>query len=166
VNNYSFLLGRDLDPNRNIRRLPPQQGATRLRYNATKFWAETQLAVSGAQDRLSGGDRDDERIGASRRRQDIADFYNSARGAQVRGAETLLQIQNRVLPGLADSVRVTLFNSTAGWASGDFPAGLPLTEKVSVEAAWTNIADRNYRIHGSGIDSPGRSAHVQLRWRF
>jgi len=166
VNNYSFLLGRDLDPNRNIRRLPPQQGATRLRYNATKFWAETQLAVSGAQDRLSGGDRDDERIGASRRRQDIADFYNSARGAQVRGAETLLQIQNRVLPGLADSVRVTLFNSTPGWASVDFRAGLPLTEQVSVEAALTNIADRNYRIHGSGIDSPGRSAHVQLRWRF
>lgn len=166
VNTYSFLLGRDLDPNRNIRRLPPQQGATRLRYNATKFWAEAQLLASGAQDRLSGGDRDDERIGASRRRQDIADFYNSARGAQLRGAETLLQIQNRVLPGLADSVRVTLFNSTPGWASVDFRAGLPLTEQVSVEAALTNIADRNYRVHGSGIDSPGRSAHLQLRWRF
>ena len=63
--------------------------------------------MSGAQDRLSGGDRDDERIGASRRRQDIADFYNSARGAQVQTGETLLQIQNRVLPGVSDSTRVT-----------------------------------------------------------
>jgi outer membrane receptor protein involved in Fe transport len=165
-NTYSFLLGRDLDPNRNIRRLPPQHGATRLRYLRSRFWAEAQLMASGAQDRLSGGDRDDERIGASRRRQDIADFYNSARGAQVRGTETLLQIQNRVLPGLADSVRVTLFDSTPGWVSVDLRAGLPLTETLSVEAAVTNLADRNYRLHGSGIDSPGRSAHLQLRWRF
>jgi outer membrane receptor protein involved in Fe transport len=166
ANSYSFLLGRDLDPNRNIRRLPPQQGATRLRYMSSRFWAEAQLAVSGAQDRLSGGDRDDERIGASRRRQDIADFFNSARGAQIRTGETLLQIQNRVLPGLADSVRVTLFSSTPGSATLDFRAGLPLTEMLSLEAALTNIADRNYRLHGSGIDSPGRSAHLQLRWRF
>jgi outer membrane receptor protein involved in Fe transport len=166
ASSYSFLLGRDLDPNRNIRRLPPQQGATRLRYLTNRFWAEAQLAVSGAQDRLSGGDRDDERIGASRRRQDIADFYNSVRGAQFRGSETLLQIQNRVLPGLADSVRVTLFNSTPGWATVDLRAGFPLTEMLSLEAALTNLADRNYRLHGSGIDSPGRSAHLQLRWRF
>jgi len=163
---YSFLLGRDLDPNRNIRRLPPQQGATRLRYNASRYWAEAQLTVSGAQSRLSGGDRDDERIGASRRRQDIADFFNSARAAQIQTGETLLQIQNRVLPGLADSVRVTVFDSTAGWASLDFRAGFPLSEQLSLEAALTNIADRNYRLHGSGIDSPGRSAHLQLRWRF
>lgn len=48
----------------------------------------------------------------------------------------------------------------------DLNRNIPLAEQVSVEAAVTNIADRNYRIHGSGIDSPGRSAHVQLRWRF
>jgi len=165
-NSYSFLLGRDLDPNRNIRRLPPQQGATRLRYTTSKYWAEAQLAVAGAQDRLSGGDRDDERIGASRRRQDIADFFNSARAAQIQTGETLLQIQNRVLPGLADTTRVTLFENTPGWASVEFRAGFPLNEQLTVEAALTNIADRNYRIHGSGIDSPGRSAHLQLRWRF
>ncbi len=165
-NNYSFLLGRNLDPNRNIRRLPPQQGATRLRYTAKSLWAEVQLAVSGAQDRLSGGDRDDERIGASRRRLDIADFFHSTRGQQIQTGETLLQIQDRVLPGLASATRVTLFNSTPGWASVDFRAGLPLNEQVAIEAALTNLADRNYRVHGSGIDSPGRSASLQLRWRF
>ncbi len=163
---YSFLLGRDLDPNRNIRRLPPQQGATRLRYVRSRFWVEAQLFASGAQDRLSGGDRDDERIGASIRRQDIADFFNSARGAEVRTGETLLEIQNRVLPGLADSVRVTLFPFTPGWASVDLRAGVPITETLDIQAALANIADRNYRIHGSGIDSPGRSARVRLRWRF
>jgi len=165
-NSYSFLLGRDLDPNRNIRRLPPQQGATRLRYITAKFWVEAQLAVAGAQDRLSGGDRDDERIGASRRRLDIADFYNSARGSQIQTGETLRQIQDRVLPGVSDTTRVTLFNSTPGWAVVDLRAGFPVNEQLTVEAAATNIADRNYRLHGSGIDSPGRSAFLQLRWRF
>ncbi len=163
---YSFLLGRDLDPNRNIRRLPPQHGAVRLRYIRSRFWAEAQVFASGAQTRLSGGDRDDERIGASRRRQDIADFYNSARAAQVRTGETLLEIQNRVLPGLADSVRVTLYDRTPGWVSIDLRAGTPITETLSLEAALTNIADRNYRVHGSGIDSPGRSVHLGLRWSF
>lgn len=161
--NYSFLLGRDLDPNRNIRRLPPQQGATRLRYVAGRVWAEAEMAAAGAQDRLSGGDRDDERIGASRRRQDIADFYNAGR---IQVSETLAQIQNRVLPGVADSVRVTLFPSTPGWAAVCLRAGLPIGEALAVEAAVTNIADRNYRLHGSGIDAPGRSVHLQLRWRF
>jgi outer membrane receptor protein involved in Fe transport len=161
--NYSFLLGRDLDPNRNIRRLPPQQGATRLLYRRSRIWAEARLSVSGAQDRLSGGDRDDERIGASRRRQDIADFYNAAR---FPTSEPLRSIQDRVLPGVADTVRVTLFNATPGWASIDLRAGIPLGEMLSMEAALTNIADRNYRVHGSGIDAPGRSAHIGLAWRF
>lgn len=160
---YSYLLGRDLDPNRNIRRLPPQQGSTRVRYVAGRVWAEAELAAAGAQDRLSGGDRDDERIGASRRRQDIADFYNAGR---ITVGETLLQIQNRVLPGVADSVRVTLFPNTPGWASVSLRAGVPIGEALAVEAALTNVADRNYRVHGSGIDAPGRSAHLQLRWRF
>lgn len=160
---YSFLLGRDLDPNRNIRRLPPQQGSTRLRYVAGRVWAEGELNVAGAQDRLSGGDRDDERIGASRRRQDIADFYNAGR---IQVSETLAQIQNRVLPGLADSARVTLFPNTPGWANVSLRAGLPIGEALAVEAALTNVADRNYRIHGSGIDAPGRSVHLQLRWLF
>jgi len=161
--NYSFLLGRDLEPNRNIRRLPPQQGSTRLLYRRSRIWAEARLTASGAQDRLSGGDRDDERIGASRRRQDIADFYNARR---FPVAESLRSIQDRVLPGVADSVRVALFSSTPGWVSIDLRAGIPLDEMLSLEAALTNIADRNYRIHGSGIDAPGRSLHVGLSWRF
>lgn len=161
--NYSFLLGRDLDPDRNIRRLPPQQGSTRLLYRRSRVWAEARLYVSGAQDRLSGGDRDDERIGGSRRRQDVADFYNAAR---FPTSEPLRAIQDRVLPGVADSVRVPLFNATSGWASIDLRTGIPLGEMVSIEAALTNIADRNYRVHGSGIDAPGRSAHLGLSWRF
>lgn len=163
---YSYLMGRDLDPDRNIRRLPPQQGMAGVRYSRARFWAEGQWVVAGAQERLSGGDRDDERIGGSRRRQDIADFYNSARGAEVRTGESLREIQDRVLPGLADSVRVVLYGSTPGWAVFQVRAGLPLSEGLSLEAGLGNVFDRNYRVHGSGIDGAGRSARLQLRWRF
>ncbi|MFN0102449.1 MAG: hypothetical protein ACKV2U_10220 [Bryobacteraceae bacterium] len=78
-----------------------------MRYITNRCWAEAQLTASGGQDRLSGGDRDEERIGANRRREDIADFYNSARGAGIASTETIPQMQNRVLAGPADSVRVT-----------------------------------------------------------
>lgn len=163
---YAFLAGRDLDPNRNIRRLPPQHGSSRLRYVRSRFWSEGSMIVSGAQTRLSGGDLDDERIGASRRRLDIADFYNSARGAQVRGQESLLSILDRVLPGVSDGVRVPLYRETPGWAAISFRMGAPLGERMSIECGLLNALDKNYRVHGSGIDAPGRSLDVRLRWQF
>lgn len=171
--NYAFLVGRDLDPNRNIRRLPPQTGALFLRYTTQRrYWVETGTTAAGAQRRLSGGDIDDERIGASRRRQDIADFFNGARVAPLLdGAgrftptgETLRQIQDRVLPGIADSVRVPLYTSTAGWVSAAIRAGVPLGEHLTIHAALENLFDRQYRVHGSGIDSSGRNAYLGIRY--
>jgi hemoglobin/transferrin/lactoferrin receptor protein len=71
-----------------------------------------------------------------------------------------------VLPGVADGVRVNLYDNTPGWFTIDLRAGVPLGETLSLETGWTNVADRNYRIHGSGIDAPGVSVHAALRWRF
>lgn len=182
--NYTFLGGRDLDPNRNIRRLPPQMGSATLRYTPARrrAWFEAQLQAAGAQRRLSGGDRDDERIGASRRRRDIADFFNGSRvqpfvanGVFNPTGETLRQIQDRVLPigsvqnGVSianDDSRVPLFLSTAGWTALHLRAGLPLGERWQIIAALENALDRNYRFHGSGIDAPGRSAYLAVRWSF
>lgn len=78
--NYTFLAGRDLHPNRPIRRLSPQMGHAAIRYTR-RGWAEVATTLVGAQRRLSGGDLDDERIGASRRRRDIADFFGGGTGA-------------------------------------------------------------------------------------
>lgn len=161
--NYSYLLGRDLYPNRNIRRLPPQQGEVALRYG-NRWWVEAVVRASGAQDRLNGGDIDDERIGASRRRSDIADFYNGGRA--IRTGETLLQIQNRVLPNVADSVRVPLFTSTPGWATVEIRGLMPISERWTIYGGISNLLDRNYRLHGSGIDAPGFNAAVGARLTF
>lgn len=183
--NYTFLAGRDLDPNRNIRRLPPQMGFVSLRYTppGRRYWVEGSMHAAGAQRRLSGGDLDDERIGASRRRSDIAAFFQGARvqpyldseGRFTPTGETLREIQDRLLALGAvvngvrvadDNTRVPLYLSTAGWVSLNVNAGLPLTERLSVLMALTNIADRNYRFHGSGIDAPGVNAYAGFRFIF
>ncbi|MFN9263093.1 MAG: TonB-dependent receptor plug domain-containing protein [Acidobacteriota bacterium] len=161
--NYSYLLGRDLYPNRNIRRLPPQQGEFALRY-ARRWYVEAVFRASGAQNRLSGGDIDDERIGASRRRSDIADFFNGGRAPNI--GETLQQIQDRVLPGLPGTTRVPLYNNTAGWATIEIRGWLPISERWSLYGGIANLTDRNYRLHGSGIDAPGCNASLGARLTF
>jgi len=170
---YSYILGRDLDPNRNIRRLPPQQGMVALGRTGTRFWWQTSLLFAGAQNRLSGGDIDDERIGASRSRNDIAAFFQGSRvapfirqGLFTPTVETLRQIQDRVLPSVADGTRVPLYGSTAGWLTWNVVGGIPLSDQMSVQGGVFNILDRNYRVHGSGADSPGVSAFLGFRVRF
>lgn len=164
---YAFLVGRDLLPNRNVRRLPPQQGLVRLRYTASRWWMAYWTEANGAQRRLSGGDLDDERIGASRSRADIEAFWLGARlGGVSPTGESLLQIQNRVLPGVAANVRVPLYTSTAGWVTLNAAAGVSLSERISLTGGITNWLDRNYRLHGSGVDAPGAQATVSLTGRF
>lgn len=174
--NYSYILGRDLNPNRNIRRLPPQSGSITVRHTpgGRRPWFEVMLTATGAQDRLSGGDFDDERIGASIRRTDIASFFRGTRvsryldgnGVFRPTGETLAQIQNRVLPGIADTVRVPVYRSTAGWTNVAVCTGIALGEGWQAMAAIDNVMDRNYRVHGSGIDAPGINLYVNLSYRF
>ena len=80
---YAFLAGRELNPNRPVRRLSPQQGYAAIRYmpSGRRPWMEWGVKFAGAQERLNGGDLDDERIGAARSRQDIADFFHGAAAA-------------------------------------------------------------------------------------
>lgn len=174
---YSFLGGHEMDPNRNVRRLPPQMGHAALRYDAAGrgWWLEAAVHAAGAQERLSGGDLDDERIGASRSRRDIADFFHGARIAPYVDAagrftptgETLAQIQQRVLPGLtAETLRIPMYTSTAGWAAVELRGGFPLAERWTLMGSVANLANKNYRVHGSGIDGPGRSAFLTLRFLF
>jgi outer membrane receptor protein involved in Fe transport len=182
--NYTFLVGRELNPNRYARRLPPQAGSVTARYvpSGRRPWFEVWLAASGAQERLSGGDRDDERIGASRRRRDIADFFNGSRvepylegGVFLPTGETLLEIQDRVLPvgstlnGVRvtdDNTRVPLYLKTSGWVTLNVRFGFPVRERLDLLLALENLLDKNYRLHGSGIDAPGISAYAAVRFRF
>lgn len=183
--NYTFLVGRDLNPNRFIRRLPPQQGFLGLRYTPSgrRPWLELGGTFTGPQERMSGGDLDDERMGASRRRRDIVDFFNGTVVSQYLDSdgrftptgETLPQILDRVLPIGAtingvrvvdDNTRVPLYTRTAGWVSLDLRGGAPLDERLQLNFAVMNLLDRNYRWHGSGIDAPGINAWIGIQYRF
>lgn len=171
---YSFIAGNDLDPHRPVRRLPPQSGHLVLRHDSgRRWWAEAGVLAAGAQRRLSGGDLDDERIGAARSRNDIRAFLAGARvigflDAQGRfrpTGETPEQIAARVLPaspGISDSLRVPLNTAAPGWARFDLRGGWKAGEFWSISGGISNLFDRNFRVHGSGVDAPGRSFLVQV----
>lgn len=190
---YSFLVGRELDPNRFIRRLPPQQGSLSLRFQpAGRWWVEMSGQWNGRQERLSGGDLTDERMGAARRRRDISDFFQGAlvrpfldAGADGRlgtaddlfqpTGETLAAIRDRVLPLGAvrqgvrvtdDNTRVPLWTETKGFAVFHATTGYRFGERWALTLALRNLLDRNYRFHGSGIDEAGRQVFLGLRFSF
>jgi outer membrane receptor protein involved in Fe transport len=172
---HTFLAGRDLNPNRNVRRLPPQSGYAALRFaGAGRWWGEFRADVAGTQTRLSGGDLDDERIGAARSRRDIADFFHGSRvqpylagGVFTPTGERLAEIQARVLPGaLSDTARIPMYRRTPGWVSFQVRGGFWLGERTVLHGAVTNLLDRNYRMHGSGVDAPGAAVSLALSYRF
>jgi hemoglobin/transferrin/lactoferrin receptor protein len=192
--NYSYLAGHDLHPTRPVRRLPPQQGFVAAQYHTggRLSWIEVSALVSGAQSELSGGDITDERIGAARRRSDITDFFQgSSIGSYIRPGgdgrpgtaddvfaptnETVAQIRDRVLPigatihgvtVVSDATRVPLYLATPSFVTINLGAGLVITPKVRVDLALMNALDRNYRVHGSGVDAPGASVFVRLNVRL
>ena len=189
--NYSYLVGHDLNPTRSVRRLPPQQGALTIRYQpgGRVSWIGASAHFSGAQKNLSGGDVTDERIGAARRRTDISDFFQGGLISSFvqpgpdgrRGTpddlfaptnETAAQIRDRVLPigatvnGVTivdDGTRVPLYTETPAFASVNLEAGVPIRPNLHLNLALVNVLDRNYRVHGSGVDAPGINVYVGVR---
>jgi hemoglobin/transferrin/lactoferrin receptor protein len=175
---YSYIVGRELDPNRPVRRLPPQMGSVGIKHIRKRWWSEASVAFAGPQKRLNGGDLGDERIGAERSRRDIASFFGGSRaqtdvvnGKFAPTGETLQQIQDRVLPigseingvrVVDDSTRVPLFTKTPGFVTLNLVGGVHVSENFRLSFSLMNLLDRNYRVHGSGIDAAGFDAFV--RW--
>ncbi|MBL8194114.1 MAG: TonB-dependent receptor [Blastocatellia bacterium] len=164
--------------------LPPATGFISLRYQSLKkhFWVEAYSNMASFQDRLSTQDLTDIRIGATRGPGDIAFFFsNRARILGLIGngpdgragtpddvllatGETLPQIQDRVLG--RGVIRSSFFTSTPGYATLNLRGGFDLNENSNVTIILENILDKNYRIHGSGLDAPGINLVVRYTWRF
>jgi hemoglobin/transferrin/lactoferrin receptor protein len=189
---YSYLVGHDLHPTRPVRRLPPQHGSLSARFQppgGRVSWLGATVLFAGPQDHLSGGDLTDERIGAARRRSDITAFFQGdlirpylASGPdglfgtgddvfQPTG-ETAAQIRDRVLPigatinGVTvvdDGTRVPLYLRTPGFVTVSLGGGLSLGRHLSADVSIVNLFDRNCRVHGSGMDSPGVGAYARIR---
>ena len=127
------------------------------------------MTAADRQSRLSSLALADRRIGAARSQANIASFFNN--GARVRGlvaggvltatGETLAQVQKRVL-GSANSA--PMFTAIPGYAIFGVRVGFPMGSRSDVMVDLTNLADRNYRGIGWGVDGLGRG--VTVKWRF
>lgn len=197
--NHSYVYAEDKltgdIPNLGGGGIPPQFGLLRLRYQppANRFWVEGFVNFAGKQSRLSSLDLADRRTGGSRSRSQIQNFFQ--RGACVRGlttpgitgqcssvggiliatGETLLQVQNRLLPFGAmvngvlvsdNSSSIPLFTAIPGYALVNLRGGIKLSDKHDLNVALENILDKSHRAPGWGIDGAGRSLTVQYRYKF
>ena len=71
--------------------------------------------------------------------------------------------QARLSPRDVRDVRIDP-NGTPGWMTVNVRGEWDLTGELRLSADLTNLLDRRYRMHGSGIDAPGRGVLLSLHW--
>lgn len=173
--------------------IPPATGFVSLRYQPRPhFYVEAYSVLTGRQRRLSSLDLSDRRTGAARSRANIQNFFR--RGACVRGlttpgltgcgsaggiltitGETLLQVQNRLLPLGAtingvlvenNDTAVPLFTAVAGYGLIGGRGGYRFNDKFELSIDFENILDKSYRGISWGIDGAGRGVTLRYRYSF
>jgi len=99
----------------------------------------------------------------------------NAGGILVPTGETLVQVQNRVLPigatinGVTvvdNNTAVPLFNAVAGYGLIGIRGGFRFNERSELLVDFENIADKFYRGISWGIDGGGRGVTVRYRYKF
>ena len=55
---------------------------------------------------------------------------------------------------------------TPGYAVLTLRGGMTVRDDLRLTVALENVADEDYRIHGSGVNEPGRNLVVQAEWTF
>jgi len=156
-----------------MRRMPPPLGGVTLRWTPHNraWWVEGVGIFARPQTRLNAGDLGDARIGGRFTRATIANFFNGTAvdlglvrdGVLRPTGETLAQVQTRLLGSESTGF---LFTETPGFFVLGLRGGVRLTSTVDISVLTDNIADKNYRWHGSGVDAPGINAQLRIRYRF
>lgn len=169
----SMARGTELETNRPRRRMPPGMGGASLTWQPVsgRWWVEGTMIAATKQDRFSDADIGDARIGASRTPASIAVFFNGTAvdrslvqsGVLLATGETLAQVQARVLGG---SPLLAMFTETPGFVALGVRGGIRLGSHLDLTLIGENLSDRNYRLHGSGVDEPGASVVTRLRAKF
>jgi hemoglobin/transferrin/lactoferrin receptor protein len=59
-----------------------------------------------------------------------------------------------------------LFSETPGFMTVGLRAGWTLPQGLTVTLIGENLADRNFRWHGSGVDASGRNVQLRIRYHF
>lgn len=168
---FAMSNGKLLSTGEPIRRMTPPIGGGRVRWGSERTWLEGTVQFARAQTRFNAGDLTDARIGAARTRNSIAGYFNGTatdlglvkNGVLVQTGETLAQVQNRIM---GTSATALLFDRAPGYVVFGARAGLRLLDRLDLTIIGDNLTDRNYRLYGSGVDSPGASLTLRTRYRF
>lgn len=170
---FSLVNGHELGTGVHMRRMPPPMGGLSLRWSPAsgRVWLEGVGSFARPQTRLNPGDVSDARIGATRTNSSVAAFFSGTAvdlglvrdGLLVATGETLAQVQARVLGGATAS---PMFTRTNGHVVVGVRGGWRLAPRIHLTLVTENLADRNYRLHGSGVDGPGANVHARLRVAF
>jgi len=170
----SMATGTELETGTPRRRMPPVLGGASLVWQppSARWWVEGTVMAASDQTQLTDGDLGDARIGAARTAATIASYFTGTAtdrgfvrdGRLVATGETLAQVQARVLGGATGAV--PLFTRTPGFLVLGARAGFPIGHFLELTIIGENLADTNYRLHGSGVDEPGFNMLVRLRARF
>jgi hemoglobin/transferrin/lactoferrin receptor protein len=169
----SMARGTELETSTPRRRMPPGMGGASVTWQrgASRWWVEANMLAATKQNRLSDADLGDARIGATRTPASIASFFNGTavdrglvrNGILLATGETLAQVQARVL---GSSTLLPLFTETPGFVVFGVRGGTRLGSRIELTMIAENLGDRNYRLHGSGVDEPGMNVIARLRARF
>ncbi|HEX8456171.1 MAG TPA: TonB-dependent receptor [Pyrinomonadaceae bacterium] len=176
--------------------IPPANSFLSLRYQprgASRFYVEPYAILAARQNRLSTLDLADRRTGAAISRASIQNFFrrgacvrgvttrgttgqcNSAGGILIPTGETLLQVQNRLLPIGATINGVTIVNNDTTVPRYPYLPGYGLLgvrgayrfdEHSELFFDFENIADKQYRGISWGVDGAGRGVTLRYRYKF
>jgi len=123
------------------RREPPLNGIVGVQWEPVKtnYWITLFVRAAAEQRRLNRSDIRDPRIQGSTR--DPAEVEFGGNGAAVDAG-------------------------TPGWWTFNVRTGIKLQEYTRLTLAFENLFDRRYRVHGSGVNSPGFNTSISLDYRF
>ena len=167
----SMARGTELETDLPRRRMPPGIGGATLTWQSSggRWWVEGTMLAATKQDRLSDADIGDARIGASRTPASIAAFFNGTavdRGL-VRGGVLLSRLARRWRRcSRACSARrrcCAMYTETPGLRRVRRPRRRPPRIACRRDRDRRESGDKNYRIHGSGVDEPGINLMARLR---
>jgi hemoglobin/transferrin/lactoferrin receptor protein len=95
----------------------------------------------------------------------VAIRWSTRHGAWVEGYSILAGRQDRLAPADLTDPRINPAGTPA-FATVNLRAGVDATSRLRVTVGAENLLDASYRLHGSGIDAPGRTLVVGVEWRF
>ena len=91
--------------------------------------------------------------------------YRWSSGIWLEGTLRAAGAQTRLAPGDMADHRIPP-GGTPGWAVANVVAGARIGGRLLLSGGLANVFNEAYRVHGSGIDGPGRNAWLSLRVEF